>query len=382
MIFRQKILAAFTVLGVTAGIQAQYVAPAPNQKAIASLNQAAALSTAQTQAYSAGLNAGQRAGYVAPAGAPYGGYGYAPYGGYGGPLQGVAAVTNANAQYQVTIQQARMAQTQADMSKLDLRRRIKEEDAYERMMTPTPEQVRIADMNASLGRSRTNPPPTEIWSGLALNDLLTFSQTLQRQGLQGPYVPLTEDVLRKINVTTGTTQGSTGALNDGKPLKWPLTLKRSAYKDNRDRLQTLVQDLYKQAGTSDGVDGDSLVAAKKTLTKLEDQLRGNIADLTPDEYIGSKRFLSSLSDTLKTLEDPNASNYVTKKWSAKGNTVAELVNEMTKTGLKFAPAVSGDEPYYTVLHSAMLTYDSGLQSMAGGPPPATVRAEQPPPPQR
>ena len=47
-----------------------------------------------------------------------------------------------------------------------------QEAEYERMMMPNPEQVRIAEMNASLAHSRTNPPNTDIWSGDALNDLL------------------------------------------------------------------------------------------------------------------------------------------------------------------------------------------------------------------
>src|SRR5581483_10115163 len=119
------------------------------------------------------------------------------------------------------------------------RRRLKDEADYERAMMPTPEEVRIQEMNASLAHSRTNPPLTDIWSGQALNDLLMFSQTVHRHGLQGPYVPLTPNMLQKINVTTGTTRGSTGGLNDGKKLKWPSELQDSLYQDEREKLTEL-----------------------------------------------------------------------------------------------------------------------------------------------
>ena len=48
-----------------------------------------------------------------------------------------------------------------------------------------------------------------------------------------------------------------------------------------------------------------------------------------------------------------------------GNTVAELVANMTGQGLRFAPAASGDEPSYTALHRAMVTYVFRLKQAAG-----------------
>ncbi len=45
-------------------------------------------------------------------------------------------------------------------------------------------------------------------------------------------------------------------------------------------------------------------------------------------------------------------------------TVAELVQQMTRQGLRFAPAVSGDESYYTVLHRALVDYDNSVSQPA------------------
>jgi hypothetical protein len=291
----------------------------------------------------------------------------------GGYLQGVAAVTNANAQYQVTIQQARSAQVQADMAKLDLRRRISDEKRYEQMMMPNPEQVRIAEMNASLARSRVNPPSGDIWSAVALNDLLIADQTMQRQGLYGPFVPLNQEVLRHINVTTGTARGSVGALNGGRPLQWPFSLQGPAYQDDRAKVDKLVTQIVDQTRSGSGTDFNALTEAQDAVRRMESSVRAQVADLTPDQYIGSKRFLDQVKEGLKVLEQPNAGNYLNGKWTAKGNSVAEMYDDMARNGLKFAPATVSDQPYYTQLYEALITYDGGLTrlaSAAGAPPPA------------
>jgi len=85
---------------------------------------------------------------------PYYGYGYSdPYGGY---LRGIADITNANAQYYAIIQQARIIQQAANQSALDTRRKWFDQIRYERSVMPTPEDIRIADMQAALNRSRRN----------------------------------------------------------------------------------------------------------------------------------------------------------------------------------------------------------------------------------
>jgi hypothetical protein len=40
--------------------------------------------------------------------------------------------------------------------------------------------------------------------------------------------------------------------------------------------------------------------------------------------------------------------------------VADLVDEMGKKGLQFAPAAPGDEWAYRVLHRALASYDAAL----------------------
>jgi len=49
---------------------------------------------------------------------------------------------------------------------------------------------------------------------------------------------------------------------------------------------------------------------------------------------------------IQALQDPNVSRQFNGTWSPRGNNVAELADQMTKQGLKLAPAAPGDEPSY------------------------------------
>src|SRR5436305_14754065 len=84
---------------------------------------------AATPAVHAQLPAYPPSGYGAPV------YGYAPnYNPYGGYLNGAAALTTANAQYQLTIQQARLLREQSRQAALETYRREQELRAYELAM--------------------------------------------------------------------------------------------------------------------------------------------------------------------------------------------------------------------------------------------------------
>jgi hypothetical protein len=303
-------------------------------------------------------------------GSPYGGgSGYAPY--YpsivpdlaGGYLRGVADVTMANAQYQVVIQQARIAQVQADMAKLDLRRRIHDEARYEQMMRPNPEQVRVAEMAVALNRARRDPPLTEIWSGQALNDLYRHLADLQSKGYRGPNVPIDEDLLKRLNVTTGT-GGSVGLLKDGGELRWPLPLQGAEFAEAQKALSRNLANVVQQAKFGNPVDTATLKDTQADLRRLNETLSRMVGDMAPSQYIEAKRYLSHLEDAVKALQDPNVSNYFTQKWTAKGKTVSELIKNMSDQGLRFAPATPGDEFAYRVLQQRLAAYDSQMNLVA------------------
>jgi hypothetical protein len=294
---------------------------------------------------------------------------YSPYGvpyietpahGY---LSGVAEVTTANGQYLSQVQQARLQQTQADMSKLDLRRKMIEQQKYLNSLEPTPEELRQKDIMDAINRARNNPPAAEIWSGKSLNSLLTAIQREQRGGSLGPAIPLSPDILRHINLTTGATPAGAAMFKDLRRFAWPLPLLDDSFKDTRTRIEGLARQAAEEA-PSGQVDPSVILSFQKSINSMISQTKAKVDDLTPTQYVQCMRYLRELNDATKALQDPNASAYFSNQYRATGNTVGELVQNMSNRGLTFAPAVSGDEPYYTALHGALVSYDYALRQLA------------------
>lgn len=294
-------------------------------------------------------------------------------GGWGGPLiqtpsngylTGAASVINSQGGFMVSSQQSKILKEQAKAEQIANKRRAFDEYMYEQANTPNQEELREQARLENLLRSRNSPPATEIWSGKALNDLLKSVQLMEGKRVPGPTVPLDPQNLARINVTSGLSGTGLGVFkNDGK-LQWPLGLFDDQYDDARKKIETLSAQALQQA-EGGMVDGKTLRNLIKANDQLEAQLKSNIADMPSGDYIKSKRFVTELRDSTKILEDPNVANFVSKKWSAKGQTVGELVYNLTKDGLRFAPATRGDEPAYTALHHSLAMYETGMADQIG-----------------
>lgn len=291
--------------------------------------------------------------YSAPSPYPYyPGYYSDPYGGY---LSGAADVINAQGKFLVNTQQAYLTREQVRQARLDNRRNSFDEYLYERERRPTLEDERERSRLENVRRSRNDPPITEIWSGKALNDLLLAIQQQQAKGLHGPSVSLEEDTLKNINVTSGASSGSLGLLRDNGQLHWPLELTRPEYDAERKRLDELAAKAFQQA-TAGAVDANTVRDMGAIVDSLQTRLRRSVADSSPSDYIKAKRYVNDLDSAIKVLEDPNVSKYANRKLAAKGGTVSDLVTEMSGQGLRFAPAVAGDEGAYVALHRALASY--------------------------
>ena len=301
------------------------------------------------------------------------GFGYNPYinpgwGGYypgrvGGALNGVAAVTTANGQYQSQIQQARITQQQANQAQLDTRRRMIEDWKYEQSIKITPAEIRQQEVAAALRNARNDPPNTEIWSGVALNALFNNIKRAQLGGLRGPMVPLDPNVLRNINVTSGTTNGSVGMLRDGGKLEWPLILRSAPYRSDKDKIDLLAKQAYEQA-VAGMIADDTITGLTEAVDALRSKVDADTPDMTFDQGIKASRFVNEMKGTIRTLQDPNVSRLFNGQWSAQGASVAALVDNLTQKGLFFTAAAPGSETYYTSLYNSLLSYDMALSSLA------------------
>ncbi len=282
---------------------------------------------------------------------------YDPYG-----LRGTAEVINSEGRFLINNQKANLAKEEIVKERIENRRRAFEESLLERERTPTPQDERERIQKLELRRSQNGPPVTEIWSAKALNDLLVDLQKLQAKGIRGPQVPLNEEMLRHINVASGMGSGNAGLLKNEGRLNWPMVFQAPEFKTERVGIDQLAPKVVGQVKKG-GVDPADLHELTGALEKMRNQLAANIKELPVPQYIRAKRFLNDLEDAVKVLHQPDAANYFNQVYAAKGKTVAELVGYLTEKGLRFAPAVAGDETAYTALHQALVSYDLAANSL-------------------
>lgn len=294
-------------------------------------------------------------------------YGGGYYGGYMDPgygyLTGASNVINSQAQYMMSQQQAQQMQEQNKQMQLDTRRKTFEEWRYEQSILPTAEEIRAKNEKADIDRARNNPPSIDIWNATALNTILRDIQKMQSVGMGGPTVLLDPDMLKKIGVTDGTSFGQ-GQLKDGGKLTWPFALEFDFFEPERKRMDGAMAKAVTQVQGGKRPEFKVIQEMLATEDAMRVTLKEHIHDLTPSQGVEARRYLNDLHETIRTFQDQNVANYVSGKWSARGSNVSELVDNMTKDGLKFAPAGGGNESAYSALYQAMVSYDRMLASLA------------------
>lgn len=328
-------------------------------------NQAGSQPTLQTQGMARPV-ANTPPQYIPPAPQAGGGLGY--YGGViqspvGGYMSGAANVIDAQANFMQATQQTNLMQQDVKRSKLETRRAKIDEMLYEKAVLPTQEDLREEDRQMMVRRSLNDPPFTEIINGSALNILLGDATRMQiTQRMMGPHVPLSPDLLRRINVSTGTTAGTVAPMAGAGNFKWPVVLMNPIYEDVRKDIDKYSYDAVKQV-QSGGLQFETNQKLNTSITRLENDVRSHVEDVSMNDYILAKRFINELKTSTRALQDASAPALLSGKLAAQGNTVAELVANMNGAGLRFAPASTGNEAAYRVLHQSFVTYDSGLAQM-------------------
>ena len=202
-----------------------------------------------------------------------------------------------------------------------------------------------------LDRGRNDPPPNEIWSGKALNELLRSIQAHKLNRAASP--ALDEDILKQINLTDGTSSGNVGMLRDGGNLDWPEFLKESPFDKARTRLARNLRIAVGQLQHKEPLEPGQLQDINADFKELDKKFSGRARELSPVTYIKTADFLNPLGSALEALSAPKVANYFNGTWSAKGKNVAELVAHLSKEGLTFGVAAPGEEAAYNALYLAL-----------------------------
>jgi hypothetical protein len=287
---------------------------------------------------------------------------------YGDALRGAAAAIDAQGRFLIDAQRARLFAQDVERAKLETQRRQIEFWLWKRSILPTLADIQERDRREQVRQAQLNPPVTEILSGKSLNDLLADIQILQARGYRGPDVGLDEATLAQINVLLAGSAGNPGLLKAPR-LDWPLLLNKSQFKEDRERIEALMARAASEAkngpvpaGTVEELQ-DAIAQAKEKVKDLLHTIPDE--DVPSSQFVRANRFLTQLKDTSRVLEEPEAGGYLTGKYKAQGKTVAELVQNMTGQGLKFAAAAGGNDGSYVAVHRALAAYDVALQRAAG-----------------
>jgi len=296
-----------------------------------------------------------------------------PYGGY---LKGAADVISATGKYNIDSQKAYLLKEQVRAAQMDNRRRMFDEWLYERANTPSLQDELERIQKQDLRRSRFDPPKTEIWSAKALNDVLEDLKRVDRNKVPGGNATIDEDVLKRINVTSGKGNINLGVLKNKGELDWALALRDESLgeegRELRQQIQSLVKTAYANAKANQPADPGTIKEIRASIAKLEGALRNHINELGYSQYTDAKTYLAQLKEGVNLLQDRNAADYINGKYSLAnlkgGNTVGEVVKYMQDNGLQFAPAVDGEQASYNALQRALANYDIAASSIIAHQP--------------
>ena len=229
--------------------------------------------------------------------------------------------------------------------------------------TLSPDEERERRHQIELAWSQGDMSELETQTGTALNILLADLRDLQSKGIQGPDMPLDTESLDRLNVLVGRTNGNPGALKNNGRLEWPKMLQGPELQSERESISRLAARVIEQARDGQVTD---LARFADAVKKMRQSLHDKIGDIPTPAYIRANRYLTQLDDAIKILRQPDAGNYFNQTYSARGNTVGELVRYMTRLDLHFAPATEGDAPAYHALHQVLAAYDRAAHEQVAG----------------
>jgi hypothetical protein len=306
------------------------------------INQAANPYSAASNPYLNGLNSSAYGSYVEPD--------------ISGYLRGTADIITSLGRQQ--IQQTLSMREKYKQEQIATQRKRLDEYLFEREKTPTFEAERRRAIAQQVSRSLNNPPLAEIWSGQALNDVVRdIRKGETKKG--GRPVLIDEDAAKHINLTPGV--GNPGLLKNEGHVAWPLVLLSDDYKPQRELLNALAPEAFRQA-INGRVDPGTLKSMNEAVATLHDKVTANVRDMTATQYIEASCFVGYFGDGLKILGRPDAGDLFSLGFWRQGMNVADLVKYMADKGLVFAPAMTGDESAYQAVHRALVAYDRGTSA--------------------
>ncbi len=291
-------------------------------------------------------------------------YGVTPPFGYGGAavnpytqayMYGGAGGYNPGANPIIQEQQRLLAGGRADNGRGDANRLIADQAQMEfGRAVPRPAAV---PTGAALDPALLDPPDAAVMAGDTLNALHAAIRPLmeKRKG-EPPLFPA--EVLGHLRFDGPAAADVLALLRAGK-LVFPPPLDGPAFERMRADVEKPVAELVDAAAAgrkSDAGAADRLaLAVKKGRADHVDALRG----LGVTDALTVSRFFTTLDRLADAGRDGGLTGFYPAKWAA-GATAAELLAQMDRLKLTFAPAGPGDDDAYAAAHRGLVTYYMSL----------------------
>lgn len=289
----------------------------------------------------------------------------------GGALLGASAVIDAQGQFMLNEEYARMYRQKARQEQLNTIKMKFDLEKYIRDNRPTFTDDQIKAAATRLERIRQVAQPSEIWSGQALNILMKDLNKHIGKSSNVSSVSLSEDVLRRLNVTSGANGGNLGVLRNGGKIEWPIALIDLLPEQTREDISGNAEQLVNLVANNK-VNVNLLKDLNSEIQGVSENLVKNVNEIPTSQYLEAKRFMEDLKDAVRALSNRNvAQDYFQFQNFVKGGKTSEEVTQyMLKNGLTFAPSTEGDEAAYQAMYSALANLDLAFNTqVAAGPVP-------------
>jgi hypothetical protein len=197
---------------------------------------------------------------------------------------------------------------------------------------------------------------SEVASGAALNRILVAIVIAEAKGAKGVSAFVPPQMLEDVRFSGGPAADLLNVIRQSGKLTFPANFPGPTLEPLQAALETDFNAAVAPLRTGKSVDPAKVAKLEATLKKLDVASAPVIRDMSFEDAITARRFLNQLNSAVAELKSSNLSGLVNPKWSTDGTSAADLVKQMTKYKLMFAPAPSGSEASYFALHKTLATY--------------------------
>jgi hypothetical protein len=199
----------------------------------------------------------------------------------------------------------------------------------------------------------------DVLSGKVLNELAAAIRGLEAKGNKADSALLPPELVTKLAYQGGPAADVLAA-SQGGGVAFPAALAHQDFAQVRADLEQPANAVLEPLAVGKKVDpaaADKLAAAA---TSAKAAVAAKLISRPADEAADVNRFLDRLAAVAKAAKDPALNGAVVPKWASLGATVAEVVKQLEKFKLTFAPAPAGSEDAYFALYRGLVGYYTGL----------------------